>query len=181
MPWSQRGPQRSYAGPSRLFCECFAEHRRMQSSDLWRRLPVLCAAVEDAPYLEQKIATVMAGVELLRRGALVEGGHATPERAEELTLPGLISMARGLLPWGVPKHDTRRERHRLIRNAAAHGGARPGPAEEVRRDLDKWRLFLTRRLLLRLGFTGDVASPEGGFAASSGVGDVEEGANTFGT
>jgi len=95
------------------------------------------------------------------------------------TLPELIGAARGVLRWDVPNHYTARERHRRLRNAVAHGDELPDDASAVRRDFDKWRLFLLRRLLIRMGFRGKVRSPEKGWASLSRVDNFEEGHNSF--
>jgi hypothetical protein len=50
---------------------------------------------------------------------------------------------------------------------------------EFRRHFDKWRLFLFRRVLVRLGYTGQVVSPHKGWASGSAVGDFSEGHNCF--
>jgi hypothetical protein len=44
---------------------------------------------------------------------------------------------------------------------------------------DKWRLFFDRRVLLRLGYSGDVSSPAGGWVSSSAVDHFSEEHNTF--
>src|SRR6185437_4145682 len=166
-------------GLPQLFSQCFDEHVRMQASDLWRRLPLLYAAVEDPPYLEQKYATLMMAVELLIRSSLVEGCHLTLAEAESKTLPALIGAARGKLQWDVPKHYTEEERYRLVRNAVDHGNTLPHAPTQVRHDFDKWRLFLIRRILIRLGYSGKVASPQKGFAASSPIDEFSEEHNSF--
>jgi hypothetical protein len=166
-------------GLPQLFRECFEEHARLQGAALWGRLPCFCAAIEDSPYLEQKAATLMAALELLIRSALVEGGHYTQAEAERLTLPELVGAARKRLGWDMPRHYTRNERHRELRNAVAHGNELPFSPEAVRLDFDKWHLFLLRRFLIRLGFTGNVACPAAGWLAESPVGDFTEGRNSF--
>jgi hypothetical protein len=169
------------AGLPKLFLQCFDEHVKMQRSDLWRRLPWLCAGIEDPPYLEQKCATLMSALELLIRSSLVEKGHFSEEEAQKIMFPGLIGAARKRLLWDIPPHYTAGERYRLLRNAVSHGGQLPGEAKQVRHDFDKWSLFLLRRFLLRLGFDGDVASPHQGFASTSAVGDFSEEHNSFDT
>ena len=128
----------------------------MRQSDLWRRLPPLYAAIEDSPYLEQKYATLMMAVELFIRGSLIEGGHLSPAAAEDESLHDLIGLARGTLRWRVPKHYTKGERYLATRNAVAHGNPLPSDVDQVRADFDKWKLFLLRRLFIRLGFDGEV-------------------------
>ncbi len=81
----------------------------------------------------------------------------------------IVGLARGALTWDVPPHYTEGERYRTTRNAVGHGGMLPHKAERVRADFDKWKLFLLRRLFIRLGFDGEVASPEKGWACSSPV------------
>jgi hypothetical protein len=166
-------------GLPKLFRQCFTEHVRMQGSDLWRRLPFLCAGIEDPPYLEQKYASLMMGVELLIRSSLIESGHLTPEEAESKNLPGLVGMARGTLRWDVPSHYTEKERYRTVRNAVDHGGRLPHDPAQVRYDFDKWRLFLLRRILIRLGYDGKVASPQQGLASSSPIDEFSEKHNSF--
>lgn len=166
-------------GLPKLFRQCFDAHVRMQESEVWKTMPSHCAGVEDPPYLEQKLATLMAAVELFVRGSLVESGRQTPAEAERLMLPELIGAARRLLGWQIPGHYTAKDRHRLLRNAVAHGGQLPGDIKHVRHDFDKWHLFLMRRYLLRLGFDGLVASPQKGYASQSHVGDFSEEHNSF--
>ena len=162
-----------------LFRQCFDEHSRMQQTELWRRLPPLYAAIEDPPYLEQKYATLMMAVEMLIRGLLIEGGHLSQAKAEAKTLPKLIGLARDTLGWDVPRHYTEGERYRITRNAVHHGDSLPHDADQVRADFDKWKLFLLRRLFIRLGFDGEVASPERGWASSSPVDEFSEEHNSF--
>src|SRR5262249_19369542 len=127
------------------------EHCRMQQTELWRRMPSLYAAIEDPPYLEQKYATLMMAVELLIRSSVIEGGHLSLAEAETKTLPPLIGLARDTLRWDVPEHSTEGNRYRRTRNAVAHGGSLPADIDQVRDDFDKWKLFLLRRLFIRLG------------------------------
>ncbi len=166
-------------GLPRLFRQCFDEHCRMQRTELWGRLPSLYAAIEDSPYLEQNYATLMMAVEMVIRGSLIEGGHLSLAEAEAKTLPHLIGLARGMLRWDVPRHYTEGERHRKTRNAVAHGGSLPHDIDQIRADFDKWKLFLLRRLFIRLGFDGEVASPEKGWASSSLVDEFSEECNSF--
>jgi len=162
-----------------LFRQCFDEHCRMQRTELWGRLPSLYAAIEDPPYLEQKYATLMMAVELLIRNSLIEGGHLSRAKAESKTLPDLVGLARGTLRWDVPGHYTKGERYRKTRNAVDHGGSLPHDIDQVRTDFDKWKLFLLRRLFIRLGFDGEVASPQKGWASSSPVDEFSEEHNSF--
>jgi hypothetical protein len=166
-------------GLPKLFRQCFDEHVKMKKSELWKVLPMHCAGIEDPPYLEQKLATLMTAIEQLFRSSLIEAGHITQAEAERTMLPGLLGAVRRHLGWQIPGHYTARERLRLLRNAVAHGGRLPGNADEARRDFDKLRLFLMRRYLLRLGFDGNVASPHNGMVSSSAVGDFSEEHNSF--
>jgi hypothetical protein len=168
-------------GLPRLFLQCFDEHVKMQQSALWRRLPWLCAGIEDPPYLEQKCATLMSALELLIRSSLIEDGHFSTEQAQKIMFPSLISAARKKLLWDIPPHYTAGDRYRLLRNAVSHGGHLPGEVKQVRHDFDKWALFLLRRFLLRLGFDGEVASPYQGFSSRSAVGDFSKEHNSFET
>jgi hypothetical protein len=167
------------SGLPQLFSQCFEEHCRMQQSELWRRLPPLYAAIEDPPYLEQKYATLMMAVELFIRSSLIDGGHLTPGEEHAKELPKLIGMARRKLGWDFPRHYTEGERYRTTRNAVAHGGALHDDIDHVRADFDKWKLFLLRRLFIKLGFDGTVASPQDGWASSSPVDEFSEEHNSF--
>jgi hypothetical protein len=69
---------------------------------------------------------------------------------------------------------------RLLRNAVIHGGELPtNDSTEFRLLFDKWRLFLFRRVLIRLGYAGKVVSPHKGWVSSSDVGDFTEEHNSF--
>jgi hypothetical protein len=166
-------------GLPQLFRQCFAEHCKMQESELWQRMPALFAAVEDPPYLEQKYATLMMAVELLIRSSLIEEGHVSVANANSKYLPELISLARGTLLWDIPRHYTRKERYRNTRNAVAHGNSLPHDIGQIRGDFDKWKLFLLRRMFIRLGFEGEVSSPKAGYASSSPVNEFSEEHNSF--
>jgi hypothetical protein len=163
----------------KLFAECFETHNRMFQSERWQRMPSFIAAMEDPPYLEEKLANVLAAVELLIRNCLVDEGLLSQEQAEDKTLSDLIGLAKRKLGWDLPKHYTAKQRHLELRNAVAHGKALPNDIARVRYYFDKWRLFLLRRYLIILGFTGQVESPFNGFASSSGVGNFEAEHNTF--
>lgn len=163
----------------KLFVQCFDRHVQMQESHLWKRLPAFFAGIEDSPYLEQKCATLMAGLELLFRNSLIEGGHNSEEEAKKITLPGLLGKARKELGWEIPSHYTEKDLYRLLRNAVSHGDHLPGQPDEIRYHFEKWRLFLMRRFLLRLGFDGKVASADHGYASVSSVSDFSEDHNSF--
>ena len=162
-----------------LFQQSFETHCQMQQSDLWRRMPAYYASLEDPPYLEQKYATLTSAIELLIRNEAIEGGHFTPDEASRRHLPELIGFARATLRWNIPNHYTAAERYRKTRNAVGHGGVLPDNPKQTRADFDKWKLFLCRRLLMRLGFSGRIASPHFGCAGSSAVDDFSEEHNSF--
>jgi hypothetical protein len=164
----------------KLFQECFETHTRMSQTERWNRMPAFIAAMEDPPYMEEKLANVLAAVELLIRNCLVDGGFLSQEQTEDKALSDLIGLAKRTLGWHLPTHYTARQRHLKLRNAVAHGNALPNDAARVRHDFDKWRLFLLRRYLMILGFTGIVESPFNGFASSSNVDNFEAEHNTFG-
>jgi len=166
-------------GLPQLFRESFDEHCRMQQSQLWRLMPSHIASVEDPPYLEQKYASLMAAVELLIRSSLIENGHMNAAEAESKTLPELVGMARGVMRWTVPKHYTAADRYRETRNAVDHGAELPHDSRLVRADFDKWKLFLLRRLFMRLGFTGRLTSPKDGWKSFSAVEEFSEEHNSF--
>ncbi len=169
-------------GVKKLFQKCFAEHVRMRQSSLpWRRLPIMCACIEDAPYLEHKFAALMMAMEFFLKNVLFEDGHTPAEKVAEKTLESLISTARGFLRWDIPKHYTPKRLFPQLRNAVMHGGELPTvDADELRHTFDKWRLFLQRRVLMRLGYDGRVSSPEQGWASASQVNDFTERHNSFG-
>ncbi len=96
-----------------------------------------------------------------------------------MTLPKLIGEARDKLLWDVPNHYTEKERYRKVRNAVNHGNKLPHDPAQIRHDFDKWHLFLLRRLLLRLGYDGKVASPQEGFASCSAVDEFSAEHNSF--
>ena len=61
-----------------------------------------------------------------------------------------------------------------------HGGEVPTKdATEFRLLFDRWRLFLFRRVLIRLGCRGKVISPHKGWASSSEVADFRQEHNSF--
>jgi hypothetical protein len=164
----------------KLIEECLGEHRRMQRSELWRRLPSLYAVIGEPPYLEQKFATLMMAVELLIRSSLIEANELSLSAAEEATLPKLVSMARAKLRWNMPKHYTEHDRYRKSRNAVDHGAVLPYDVRLTLADFQKWKLFLLRRIFIRLGFDGSVASPQNGWAGSSAVDEFSADHNSFG-
>ena len=166
-------------GLPQLFRQCFEKHQRLERDDLWHRLPAFFAGIEDPPFLEQKIASLMAAVEYFIRSSLIESQNFTSKEAETKTLPTLIQEARDKLRWDIPDHYLLGDRYRRLRNTVSHGNALPEDKERVRSDFDKWKLFLLRRLLLKLGFDGEIVSPEKGWSSSSIVHDFSERFNSF--
>ena len=153
----------------------------MRKSSLpWKRLPYVCACIEDAPYLEQKFASLMMALEFFLKNILIEDGRISDEKIEKMTLENLINAARGVLRWDIPKHYTPKKLFPQLRNAVMHGGELPtANATEFRHTFDKWRLFLDRRILMRLGYDGQVACPQRGYAAVSAVDDFREEYNSL--
>jgi hypothetical protein len=146
----------------------------------WRRLPSYCACIGEASYLEQKVAALMTALEFFMRTSLREQDPTNTEINESQTFNELVGACRKILAWDIPKHYMTRDLPRLLRNAVAHGGELPTKdTTELRLLFDKWRLFLFRRVLIRLGYTGRVSSPHNGWAGSSAVGDFSEEHNDF--
>jgi hypothetical protein len=166
-------------GLPKLFEQCFDEYVRLMASELWRRLPSFCAVIDDAPYLEQRCATLMAGLELLLRSSLGEANYAPQKQLEKMKFSELLGAARSKLGWQIPGHYNAKDRARLLRNAVSHGGPLPDAPSCVVADLQKWSLFLMRRMLMRLGFDGKIASPENGWKGSSQVNDFSQERNSF--
>ena len=165
---------------SQLFSQCFDEYTKMKESHrAWMKLASYCGSLEDPPFLEQKFAALMMAIEFFVRTSLVEQGQA--ERSiTSLDFPALIGAARKHLGWDIPKHYMARHTIRLLRNAVMHGGEVPTKdATEFRLLFDKWRLFLFRRVLIRLGYRGKVISPHKGWASSSDVADFRQEHNSF--
>lgn len=165
-----------------LFEQCFDEHIRMCASNLpWRKLSSYCAAIEDAPTLEQKFASLMMALEFLLRNSLMEGAtNLAAAQVERLTFSELIGAAKKYLGWKVPKHYAAAGLVRLIRNAVMHGGDLPiKDSREFRETFDKWKLFLFRRVLIRLGYRGKVLSPHQKYWSASPVDDFSEEHNSF--
>jgi hypothetical protein len=163
-----------------LFPNAFAEYRRMkQAHPPWGKLASYCASLEDPPYLEQKISSLITAVEFFVRNCLIEQGQPQ-EEVTKLEFPKLIGAARNHLGWNIPKHFTAKETVRLVRNAVVHGSALPtADSAELRLLFDKWKLFLFRRVLIRLGYAGKVTSPHKGWASTSDVGDFSQEHNDF--
>jgi hypothetical protein len=164
----------------RLFSEALAEWRRMKlAHPPWARLPSYCASLEDPPFLEQKFASLVTAIEFFLRNCLIETGQAE-KRVSALDFADLIGAARRHLGWQLPKHYMAKETTRLLRNAVIHGGTLPtADNAQFRLLFDKWRLFLFRRVLIRLGYVGNVASPHKGWEAASDVTDFSEEHNDF--
>jgi hypothetical protein len=163
-----------------LFRETFHAYVSMRQSDLpWRKLPSYCGSLEDCPYLEQKFAAVVMALEFFMRNCLIEAGRPAKEVAS-LTFHELIGAAKNRLSWEVPKHYAAGDTTRLLRNAVMHGGELPTKdSAEFRLQFDKWRLFLFRRVLIRLGYSGEVVSPYQGIESSSHVADFSADHNSF--
>jgi hypothetical protein len=182
-------PVRSYHRPHeivsdvhlpRLFRETFRSYVTMrQSHPAWRKLQSYCGSIEDCPYLEQKFASLVMALEFFMRNSLIEGGRAEND-VSGLSFPDLIGATRKHLNWHIPKHYTAGEASRLLRNAVMHGGELPTKDNaEFRLQFDKWRLFLFRRVLIRLGYSGEVVSPHQGVQSSSAVNDFSVEHNSF--
>ena len=99
-------------------------------------------------------------IEFFIRNCLIEVGQPE-DQVTALDFAGLIGAGRKHLGWQVPKHYTTKETTRLLRNAVIHGGALPtADNAQFRLLFDKWRLFLFRRVLIRLGYAGKGVSEE---------------------
>lgn len=145
----------------------------------WRKLVSYCGSLDDPPYLEQKFASLMMALEFFIRNCLIERGKSEKVVAA-LEFQQLIGAARRELGWDIPKHYMVKGTVRIWRNAIVHGGELPdADTKAFRRLFDKWRLFLFRRVLIRLGYQGEVASPHKGWASSSPVGEFTEEQNAF--
>lgn len=166
----------------RLFEETFSEHVRMRRSSLpWRKLAGYCGSLEDSPYLEQKLASLMAAVEFFMRTSLREDGMGEKE-VKAMDLSDLIGQTRRRLAWRTPSHYTARDATRRVRNAVAHGDEMPlSDSTELRLLFDKWHLFLYRRVLMRLGYKGEIRAPRLGYYEWSDVADFTEQRNSFRT
>lgn len=164
----------------RLFQESFAENVKVRRSAWpWHKLPSYCGSLDDMPYIEQKFATLMMALEFLMRVSLLE--HGVPEdEVTALEWNQLIGSARVKVGWDIPGHYTREDIARLVRNAVMHGNEAPvNDSAEFRILFNKWRLFLFRRILIRLGYKGQVISPWKGVEDSSSVDDFTETRNSF--
>jgi hypothetical protein len=157
-----------------------AEFMRMKTlHPAWCRLASYCGSIEDAAFLEQKFASLVMALEFFMRNSLLEKGHAE-EWVAKRDFNELIGAARKHLAWDIPKHYVTKDTIRLVRNAVMHGGELPTKdSAEFRWLFEKWRLFLYRRVLMRLGYKGEVLSPHKGWRSSSPVGDFSEDYNTF--
>ena len=164
-----------------LFRQGFEEHVRMRRSPLpWRKLASYCGAIEDGAFLEQKFSNLMMAVEFFIRTSLLEADPVRAPTFSQMKLTDLLGAARTRLGWVIPGHYGRNDLVRLLRNAVAHGGELPTrDSAEFRSMFDKWRLFLFRRVLIRLGYTGRVLSPHHGCASASAVDDFSEEHNSF--
>ena len=69
-------------------------------------------ALQDAPYSEEKSASLIMALEFLMRTCLIQRNH--PEQAvAKLEFPALIGAVRKHLGWDIPKHYTARDTIRL--------------------------------------------------------------------
>jgi hypothetical protein len=164
----------------RLFSEAFEEYKRMKQAHVpWVKLASYCASLEDPPFLEQKFASLIMAIEFFIRNCLIEAGQAD-DQVTALDFAGLIGTGRKHLGWRIPKHYTTRQITRLLRNAVIHGDTLPTANNaQFRLLFDKWRLFLFRRVLIRLGYAGKIVSPHKGWASASDVADFSEEHNDF--
>lgn len=164
-----------------LFRQGFEEHVRMRRSPLpWRKLASYCGAIEDGAFLEQKFSNLMMAVEFFIRTCLLEADPVNAPRFSSMKLTDLLGTAQAKLGWAIPGHYGKKDLVRLLRNAVAHGGELPTrDSAEFRSMFDKWRLFLFRRVLIRLGYTGRVLSPRNGWQSASAVDDFSEEHNSF--
>ncbi len=169
-------------GLPQVFEQCFENYGKLLNSERWMTMQAYCKTVLDPPYLEQKCATLMAGLERLMRNSLIEAKRRSDREAEALRIPKIFRIVRNELGWDIPTHYSTDERAKRLRNAVAHGGPLPLPSDQVRSDLDKWSLFLMRRMLMHLGFSGLVRSPNltTGEWQESPVADFSEAHNSFG-
>ena len=160
---------------SRLFSECFSEYTRMRETHApWAKLADYCGFVDDAPFLEQKFASLIMAVEFLLRNILRERGESEATIVKR-RLHSLIGAAREHLNLQIPKHYTAKDTVRELRNAVIHGGESTISSNaEFRHLFDKWKLFLFRIILIRLGYRGEVISPYRGWRSSSNVDDFSE-------
>jgi len=164
-----------------FFRAAFGEYVRMKQAHApWRKLANYCGSLEDAPYMEQKFASLIMALEFFMRNCLIERGHPDREVAR-LEFPELIGAARKHLEWEFPKHYMAKDSIRLWRNAVMHGGEWPDDSDNAafRHLFNKWRLFLFRRILIRLGYEGKVVSPHRGYRSSSDAHDFSEEHNAF--
>lgn len=168
-------------GLPRLFTQCFEEHCRMQTQDEWRRFVNFFSSIDDPIFMELRYGTLMSAVELFMRISLIEKDCDKTNSLFETSLPDLISLVKRRLQWEVPKHYTVKDRYRMTRNAAQHGNELPFDIQQVWADFAKWKLFLRRRVFIRLGFDGLISSPENGWSSISRVDEFSEKHNTFTT
>jgi hypothetical protein len=162
------------------FCTTFRTFVMMPKSHApWRRLASYCGSLEAAPFIEQKFASLITAIEFFMRNSLIERGKAG-QGVARLDFPKLVGAVRRDLGWDIPKHYMAKEAIRLWRNAVMHGGEWPSEDSTALRKLfDKWRLFLFRRVLIRLGYAGKIDAPHKGWMCSSDVGDFSEAFNSF--
>lgn len=168
-------------GLSQLFRQCFDNYVQLRESDDWKTLPYVIAVLEDAPYLEQKYIALMCAIEMFIRNSLVEKNICTRANAKKKQLNTLVNAARGPLRWDIPTFYTARDYYYRLRTAVAHGNRmlEGTDSHSVRLEFEKWRLFLIRRLLIRLGYTGRVNCAHRGSASTSAVNDFSQDQNSW--
>jgi hypothetical protein len=163
-----------------FFLAAFSEYISMKKSHTpWHKLASYCGSIEDPPFLEQKFASLIMAIEFFARNCLLEQGQE-PKWVASLDFLALLGASRKHLHWDIPRHYLARQTIRLLRNAVMHGGELPtGNSSELRLLFDKWRLFLFRRILTRLGYQGKIISPHKGWRSMSDVADFSEEHNSF--
>jgi hypothetical protein len=159
-----------------FFSECFAAHINMkETNQAWSKLASYCSSIEDSIFLEQKLVSLLTALEYFLVTSLIEKGQAA-EKVTEADLPGLVGQFRRVTQIPIPKEYSEDD-IRLLRNALIHPGEKT--MKPSRADLDRWRLFLFRLVLMRLGYTGDVFSPAVDILSRSKVNDFRKECNTF--
>jgi hypothetical protein len=170
-------------GLADFFHQCFDSFVALHRDPSWLTVFNLAWTYDDGVFLENRIAAVMAAVELLLRVSLEEEQGRIQskllERKEPPKLGELIGAAKGHLRWSIPKHYVRLDLHLQTRNAAVHARSLPCSPREALDQLQKWGLFLYRRILMRLGYTGQVWAAGKGFSMLTQVDDFSEEANDF--
>ena len=160
-----------------FFCECFSNFIGLNNNSSWGAFNTLIASLEDPPYLEQKLMSLFAAVEGFVKFSLLEDGMLEKDLPTDLNT--CIGAAKSRLGWDVPKHYKVNNKIRPMRNGLMHEfKLNSSPADSVM-VFQKWRVFLMRRLLHRLGYTGRIDSASAGVRVASEIGDFSEEANSF--